>query len=41
IQLPYERQEPEILPGFGYIVENGKERKIQIPLCAVERKKAK
>ncbi|UOY90555.1 type VII secretion protein EssC [Bacillus glycinifermentans] len=39
IQLPYERQEPEIQPGFGYIVENGKERKIQIPLCSVERKK--
>lgn len=41
IQLPYERQEPEIQPGFGYIVENGKERKIQIPLCSVERKKMK
>ncbi|QHZ45760.1 MULTISPECIES: type VII secretion protein EssC [unclassified Bacillus (in: firmicutes)] len=39
IQLPYERQEPEIQPGFGYIVENGRERKIQIPLCSVERKK--
>ncbi|NPC93995.1 type VII secretion protein EssC [Bacillus sp. WMMC1349] len=41
IQLSYERNEPDILPGFGYIVENGKERKIQIPLCSVERKKVK
>jgi len=31
--LPYVRKEPEIEPGFGYFVENGTERKIQIPLC--------
>lgn len=38
IPLPYARQEPDIQPGFGYLVENGKEKKIQVPLCAVERK---
>jgi S-DNA-T family DNA segregation ATPase FtsK/SpoIIIE len=36
--LPYSRKESEIHPGFGYYVENGKETKIQIPLCAIERK---
>ncbi|KMJ58373.1 cell division protein FtsK [Bacillus sp. LL01] len=36
--LPYERNEEEIHPGFGYYVINGKEMKIQIPLCATERK---
>ncbi|KAF1274612.1 MULTISPECIES: type VII secretion protein EssC [Bacillus amyloliquefaciens group] len=37
IPLPYQRQEPDIQPGFGYLVENGKEQKIQIPLCSAER----
>ncbi|PLR75551.1 type VII secretion protein EssC [Bacillus sp. V3-13] len=36
--LPYERKEEEIHPGYGYYVINGKEIKIQIPLCATERK---
>ncbi|MBD1379771.1 type VII secretion protein EssC [Metabacillus arenae] len=36
--LSYNRKEEEIHPGFGYYVENGKETKIQIPLCAIERK---
>ncbi len=27
IPLPYQRQEPDIQPGFGYLVENGKEQK--------------
>ncbi|PLR82277.1 type VII secretion protein EssC [Bacillus sp. V33-4] len=36
--LPYERKEEEIHPGYGYYVVNGKEIKIQIPLCATERK---
>ncbi len=36
--LPYERKEEEIHPGFGYYVINGKEMKIQIPLCSTERK---
>ncbi|MGG3571300.1 type VII secretion protein EssC [Bacillus gobiensis] len=40
IPLPYDRQETEIQPGYGYLIENGKERKIQIPLCSKERKKA-
>ncbi|MGE6629927.1 type VII secretion protein EssC [Bacillus sp. NPDC077027] len=38
IPLPYTRQEPDIQPGYGYFVENGKEKKIQVPLCTVERK---
>lgn len=29
--LSYERNEREILPGFGYFIENGSERFIQIP----------
>jgi S-DNA-T family DNA segregation ATPase FtsK/SpoIIIE len=36
--LPYDRKEAEIQPGYGYYVINGKELKIQIPLCATERK---
>ena len=36
--LTYDRKEPEIQPGFGYYVENGKEQNIQIPLANVERK---
>jgi DNA segregation ATPase FtsK/SpoIIIE, S-DNA-T family len=36
--LSYERKEEEIQPGFGYYVMNGKEVKIQIPLCTTERK---
>ncbi|ART76066.1 type VII secretion protein EssC [Sutcliffiella horikoshii] len=36
--LPYERNEEEIHPGYGYYVINGKEMKIQIPLCTTERK---
>ncbi|MCA1061061.1 type VII secretion protein EssC [Rossellomorea aquimaris] len=36
--LSYDRREPEIQPGFGYYVENGKETKIQIPLMVTERK---
>ncbi|MGX2958102.1 type VII secretion protein EssC [Peribacillus sp. JNUCC 23] len=36
--LPYERKEEEIQAGYGYYVMNGKERKIQIPLCVIERK---
>lgn len=36
--LAYERQEQEVQPGFGYYVENGKEKRIQIPLMLVERK---
>ncbi|KGX91112.1 cell division protein FtsK [Pontibacillus halophilus JSM 076056 = DSM 19796] len=35
--LSYERKEPEIHPGYGYYVENGKERKFQIPLVSAER----
>lgn len=38
LNLTYDRKEPEIVPGFGYYVENGKETKIQIPLSAIERK---
>lgn len=41
IPLPYQRQEPEIQPGFGYVVENGKEQKVQIPLCSAERESAR
>ncbi|WP_332651318.1 type VII secretion protein EssC [Lysinibacillus sp. 54212] len=37
ITLPYDRKEEEINPGFGYYVLNGKEIKIQIPLCTIER----
>jgi DNA segregation ATPase FtsK/SpoIIIE, S-DNA-T family len=29
--LPFTRHEPEVDPGFGYFVVNGKEQKIQIP----------
>jgi DNA segregation ATPase FtsK/SpoIIIE, S-DNA-T family len=29
--LPFTRHEPEVDPGFGYFVLNGKEQKIQIP----------
>ncbi|KPL58221.1 type VII secretion protein EssC [Rossellomorea vietnamensis] len=36
--LSYDRREPEIQPGFGYYIENGKEIKIQIPLMVTERK---
>ncbi|MFC0273107.1 type VII secretion protein EssC [Metabacillus herbersteinensis] len=36
--LSYNRKEEDIHPGFGYFIENGKETKIQIPLCAIERK---
>ncbi|WP_226527779.1 type VII secretion protein EssC [Metabacillus niabensis] len=36
--LTYDRKEPEIQPGYGYYVENGKEQSIQIPLVHVERK---
>ncbi|MGM0875218.1 MAG: type VII secretion protein EssC [Bacillota bacterium] len=36
--LTYDRKESEIQPGFGYYVENGKEKSIQIPLVKVERK---
>lgn len=36
--LPYNRKEEEIQAGYGYYVENGKETKIQIPLCVIERK---
>ena len=36
--LSYERKEEEIQPGYGYYVINGKEVKIQIPLCTTERK---
>ena len=36
--LPYDRKETEIQPGYGYYVMNGKELKIQIPLCVTERK---
>ncbi|MGG4165929.1 type VII secretion protein EssC [Rossellomorea vietnamensis] len=35
--LSYDRREPEIQPGFGYYIENGKEIKIQIPLMVTER----
>ncbi|USK84004.1 type VII secretion protein EssC [Peribacillus asahii] len=34
--LSYERKEEEIYPGYGYYVINGKETKIQIPLCSTE-----
>ena len=33
--LPFTRNEKEIQPGFGYFVENGKERLIQIPKYTV------
>ncbi|MFC7373526.1 type VII secretion protein EssC [Fictibacillus iocasae] len=36
--LPYNRKEEDVHAGFGYYVENGKETKIQIPLCVIERK---
>lgn len=36
--LSYDRREPDINPGFGYFIENGKATRIQIPLCTVERK---
>lgn len=36
--LPYDRKETELQPGFGYYVTNGKEIKMKIPYCAVERK---
>jgi S-DNA-T family DNA segregation ATPase FtsK/SpoIIIE len=36
--LTYDRKESEIQPGFGYYVENGKEKSIQIPLVKVEGK---
>ncbi|WP_243290997.1 type VII secretion protein EssC [Bacillus sp. FJAT-47783] len=36
--FPFNRKETDINPGFGYYVENGKDTKIQIPLCEVERK---
>ncbi|WP_019240848.1 MULTISPECIES: type VII secretion protein EssC [Bacillus] len=35
--LPFQRNEKEIQPGFGYLVENGAERLLQIPNCLVER----
>ncbi|TCP31206.1 S-DNA-T family DNA segregation ATPase FtsK/SpoIIIE [Scopulibacillus darangshiensis] len=35
--FPFNRKETDINPGFGYYVENGKDTKIQIPLCAAER----
>ncbi|MFC0190215.1 type VII secretion protein EssC [Fictibacillus aquaticus] len=38
LTLPYNRKEEDIHAGFGYFVENGKETKIQIPLCVIERK---
>lgn len=38
LNLAFDRKEPEIIPGFGYHVENGRETKIQIPLCVIERK---
>ncbi|MBM7649222.1 S-DNA-T family DNA segregation ATPase FtsK/SpoIIIE [Bacillus ectoiniformans] len=31
--LPFTRKEGEVQPGFGYLVVNGQEHKIQIPLC--------
>lgn len=37
ITFPFNRKETDITPGFGYYVENGKETKIQIPLCEIER----
>ena len=36
--LPYDRKEAEIHPGYAYYVINGKDIKIQIPLCTTERK---
>lgn len=36
--MTYDRKEPEIQPGYGYYLENGKEQSIQIPLVNVERK---
>ncbi|TYR79171.1 type VII secretion protein EssC [Priestia megaterium] len=38
ITLPYDRKEADVNAGFGYYVENGKETRIQIPLCMSERK---
>ncbi|WP_085992896.1 type VII secretion protein EssC [Oceanobacillus senegalensis] len=37
LTLPYTRNEQEIQVGFGYYVENGKAKKIQIPHFEVER----
>ncbi|KAB7708255.1 type VII secretion protein EssC [Bacillus aerolatus] len=31
--LPFTRKEGEVQPGFGYFVMNGREHKVQIPLC--------
>ncbi|WP_254854016.1 type VII secretion protein EssC [Halobacillus salinus] len=36
-QLPFERKEPQVQPGYGYHVLNGRERKVQIPLCEEKR----
>ncbi|ASN06084.1 type VII secretion protein EssC [Virgibacillus necropolis] len=35
--LPYTRNEAEIQAGFGYHINSGRVRKIQIPLCESER----
>ncbi len=35
--LTFQRNEPEIQPGYGYFVENGMERFIQIPHYTIER----
>lgn len=35
--LPFTRNEKEIQPGFGYLIENGKERMVQIPHYIIER----
>ncbi|MCA0970754.1 type VII secretion protein EssC [Halobacillus litoralis] len=36
-QLPFERKEPQVQPGYGYHVLNGRERMVQIPLCEEKR----
>ncbi len=35
--LSFQRNEQEIRPGYGYFIENGTERLIQIPNCISER----
>src|SRR5699024_5237136 len=37
ISLPYTRNEPDVKVGFGYYVENGQAKKIQVPLHDLER----
>ncbi|TDL31372.1 type VII secretion protein EssC [Jeotgalibacillus sp. S-D1] len=35
--LSFTRNEEEVLPGYGYFIKNGREKRIQIPLYVAER----